>query len=82
MQQSFILMVAMLIMHGLFGIKAQSGIPEMFINDAITQWAANDPVFIIQENLDFSNIKLPQNIMANFITYDINNIEEILTYIT
>ena len=81
MEQSHTLMFLMLIMHGPFGIEAQFGIPELFVSDAIVQWAANDPVFIIQGDVDFSNIMLAQNTMANFITYEDNNIEEILTYI-
>ena len=79
MGQPLNFMLLMLITHGLIGIKAQVGISDMFINDAITHWAANDPVFIIQGDVSISNLPT-QNTMANFITYN-NNIEEILTYI-
>ena len=74
---TFVLLI--LITHGLIGIKAQVGISDMFINDAITHWAANDPVFIIQGDVSISNLPA-KNTMANFITYN-NNAEEILTYI-
>ena len=77
--QVLIFVLLILITHGLIGIKAQVGISHMFINDAITHWAANDPVFIIQGDLSISNLPA-KNTMANFITYN-NNTEEILTYI-
>ena len=81
MKQSAILSFSLLFTNGLTGIKAQFSVSENFINDAIVQWAANDPVFIIQGDLDLPNIKLAQNVMANFVTYDQNNVEDILTYI-
>ena len=81
MKQSLILTFSILIANGLTGIRAQLSVSENFINDAIAQWAANDPVFILQGDLDLPNIKLAQNIMANFVTYDSNNVEEILTYL-
>ena len=77
--QGLTYMLLILITHGLIGVKAQVGISDMFINDAITHWAANDPVFIIQGDVSISNLPV-QNTMANFITYN-NNTEEILTYI-
>ena len=77
--QGLTFMLLILITHGLIGVNAQVGISDMFINDAITHWAANDPVFIIQGDVSISNLPA-QNTMANFITYN-NNTEEILTYI-